>query len=75
MPRTKWQDLDAYLIAKPAGVIAEAFGRIADPTIDKIFVNVQTAKTITLLRDTLLPRLMSGKLRIPEAEKLVGAVL
>jgi hypothetical protein len=27
------------------------------------------------LRDTLLPRLISGKLRVPEAEKLVEAAL
>ena len=35
----------------------------------------EQAKTLAELRDTLLPRLLSSKLRVPEAEKLVGAVL
>jgi type I restriction enzyme S subunit len=32
-------------------------------------------RTLAELRDTLLPRLISGKLRVPEAEKLVEAML
>ena len=36
--------------------------------------NVHLAKTLAELRDTLLPRLISGKLRIPEAEKMLETV-
>ena len=31
-------------------------------------------RTIVALRDTLLPKLISGEIRIKDAEKLVGAV-
>ena len=31
-------------------------------------VNEQQAQTLSTLRDTLLPRLISGQLRLPEAE-------
>ena len=32
--------------------------------------NAEQAQTLATLRDTLLPRLISGKLRMPEAQKL-----
>ena len=31
----------------------------------------QSARTLATLRDTLLPRLISGQLRLPEAEALL----
>jgi type I restriction enzyme S subunit len=31
-----------------------------------------TIRTLTNLRDTLLPKLISGKLRVPEAEEMVA---
>ena len=34
-------------------------------------VNLKQAETLTSLRDTLLPRLISGQLRLPDAEALV----
>ncbi len=34
-------------------------------------LNVHTAQTLATLRDTLLPRLISGQLRLPEAGALV----
>jgi type I restriction enzyme S subunit len=37
-------------------------------------MNQKQAATLTDLRDTLLPRLISGKLRVPEAEALLTAV-
>ncbi len=33
--------------------------------------NTTTSQTLASLRDTLLPRLMSGQLRVPEAEQMV----
>ncbi len=41
---------------------------------DQIQNNFDEVRTLTSLRDTLLPRLISGKLRIPDAEGLVEAV-
>ncbi|MHB8304011.1 MAG: restriction endonuclease subunit S [Acidobacteriaceae bacterium] len=52
-----------------------AFAGVVEPMFGAISHNDNQAKTLAELRDTLLPRLISGKLRIPEAEKLVEAVL
>lgn len=55
--------------------LVSAFTNIAKPIFDKVKANIRQQATLAELRDTLLPRLISGKLRIPEAERLVEAVL
>ena len=47
------------------------FEDVASPLFHRILVGTQKAQTLTQLRDTLLPRLISGQLRLPEAEELV----
>ena len=41
----------------------------------KVKFNEELIETLTKLRDTLLPKLMSGEVRIPDAEALVDEVL
>jgi len=55
--------------------LLRAFTRIAEPIEQLISANNEQSHTLAIIRDTLLPRLISGKLRVPEAEKLVEAVL
>lgn len=50
-----------------------AFEAIASPLLEKVHHNRQRAATLAALRDTLLPRLISGRLRLPEAEREVEA--
>ena len=57
-----------------AGVI-EAFEAVLGPFMLRIKENLQQAQTLTQLRDTLLPRLISGQLRLPEAENLLEKAL
>jgi type I restriction enzyme S subunit len=75
MPRSNWHDISAYKIPLPPVSLAESFNMVVEPMIEKIIENVHTALTLTGLRDALLPRLVSGKLRVTEAEKLAEAVL
>jgi type I restriction enzyme S subunit len=42
---------------------------------ESIIINTLETDYLTAVRDTLLPKLISGKLRIPDAEKLLEAVL
>lgn len=44
------------------------FGAIVKPIFERIGHNRGKAQTLSVLRDTLLPRLISGQLRIPEAQ-------
>lgn len=54
----------------PQKEVAEAFGSAIEPLFARIRQNSDKAKTLTSLRDTLLPRLISGQLRLPEAESV-----
>lgn len=58
------------ILVPPISLI-NSFKYIADPIFERLVLNEQKAQTITDLRDTLLPRLISGQLRIPEAEALI----
>jgi len=40
---------------------------------ERVHVSALESRTLAALRDTLLPKLLSGELRIPDAEKLVEA--
>ena len=52
----------------PPASILDAFSRVANPLFDRLVENEQQAQTLATLRDTLLPRLISGQLRLPETE-------
>lgn len=49
-------------------VLLACFESVVGPLFRRILVGTQQAKTLTQLRDTLLPRLISGQLRLPEAQ-------
>lgn len=74
MPRTNWHDLAKYHVALPPPGVAETFDNTVRPMITRIHANIANAATLAALRDTLLPRLISGKLRLPDVEQLVEDV-
>ncbi len=59
----------------PDSAIARAAESVLGSLQARIAANDEQAKTLADLRDTLLPRLISGKLRLPEAEEQVEAAL
>ncbi len=55
----------------PCDSVMRAFHDLAAPLLASVAENQCLAQTLTTLRDTLLPRLISGQLRLPEAETLI----
>jgi type I restriction enzyme S subunit len=51
--------------------IQDAFQELIDPLETKIKVIKEECRTLAALRDTLLPKLISGELRVPDAERIV----
>ncbi len=51
----------------PSFEVVQAFDKLAGPLLNRIRENCIQAQTLATLRDTLLPRLISGQLRLPEA--------
>jgi len=58
-------------ILLPTHDLLLAFDEIVSPLRQKIFANSEQAQTLATLRDTLLPRLISGQLRLPDANALI----
>ena len=56
----------------PPTEIVGAFQCVAAPLFDRLVKNEMQAQTLATLRDTLLPRLICGQLRLPEAETLAA---
>ncbi|SFM66756.1 restriction endonuclease subunit S [Halopseudomonas yangmingensis] len=67
--------LEQHLIYLPSYELLKVFAECCDPIFAAIKSNELQAQTLTQLRDTLLPRLISGQLRLPEAEATVEEVL
>lgn len=67
MPRVSWKDLAAYPVTVPPEPVAARFNLLIQPIFEKMQSNVFQAQTLTGLRDSLLPRLISGQIRLPEA--------
>ena len=56
----------------PAGEVVRAFEAIAGPWVARVLANCNESRTLATLRDTLLPNLVSGELRVKDAEKFIG---
>ena len=52
----------------PPPEVVQAFAAVADALFNRLIENEKQAHTLATLRDTLLPRLLSGQLRLPEAQ-------
>lgn len=65
---------EAKVVVPPAEVLRNA-GVLIEPLLERWLVNAEKARTLTQLRDTLLPRLISGQLRLSEMEASVEAML
>ena len=60
-------------LVPPANVL-DAFVGVTAALFDRLVENERQAQTLATLRDTLLPRLISGQLRLPEAEALIEEI-
>lgn len=63
----------AYKLVKPSAQIAEAFGKQVTLFMRQIKAQDEASKTLASLRDTLLPRLLSGELQVQHTEREVTA--
>ncbi|ARQ77136.1 type I restriction endonuclease subunit S (plasmid) [Pseudomonas fragi] len=66
--------LTAAKVVVPPTEMLRSAGVLIEPLLERWLVNAEKAQTLTQLRDTLLPRLISGQLRLPEAEEMVEEV-
>jgi type I restriction enzyme S subunit len=67
MPRANWNDIARFEVALPPESVAAEFTDLIRPMIDRIIANIHESRTLAEVRDALLPKLLSGELRVPGA--------
>lgn len=71
MPRTSWGEMARYEVILPNPEIVTRFEEITKPWRGRIVEIAHENRGLANLRDTLLPKLMSGELRVGEAQEQV----
>ena len=66
-------DIDRFRAIIPSSKVSEAFTALCQPLYDQIVICKQESRDLAALRDTLLPKLLSGEVSVPAAEELIDA--
>lgn len=64
MPRTSWGDMARYAVVIPPKNVAKAFTSQIRASVDHIIASIHESRTLAALRDTLLPKLLSGEISL-----------
>jgi len=70
-PKLSQGNLKAIPFLNAGQVLLTRFGEFVDPLFAQIRDATEESRTLAQLRDTLLPKLISGELRIADAEKFI----
>lgn len=65
----------ALRLLTPPPAVLDAFERLVSPFMRKIVLNRWNSDALASLRDALLPKLISGELRVQTAESVIGRAL
>ena len=67
LPRTNWKDMSSYKTVLPKVEIAHKYTEFIQPIVKRITENIHESHALSQTRDTLLPKLLSGKIRVDGA--------
>ena len=73
-PAVRPEVVAATEIIRPSNEVLAAFSRVAGPLLGKLARNERQSRTLAVLRDALLPKLISGELRISHATWILPGV-
>ena len=68
-------DMKALMVCAPPAAIANAFEEIVAPMFEEMCSNLLENRALETLSDFLLPKLMSGEIRVKDAGRMVEAAL
>lgn len=66
MPRGDKQQIMSYQVTIPSDIVVDEFSNLVAPMIEKRLLLMEESTRLADLRDTLLPRLMSGQLSVAD---------
>lgn len=65
-------DFERLPFVEPSPEVLAEFDRVVSPLDDRIETNEEQIRLLASIRDTLLPKLISGELVVAEAERIAG---
>ena len=74
MPNLNTGILARVPVAVPPDKVLRAFNRVAQPLADRVIASDAQTENLVSLRDSLLPKLISGELRVKDADRMVEIV-
>jgi type I restriction enzyme S subunit len=69
------EDFLVFPVVQPTEPVQRLFDTVADNIESRASIATAEFRTLAALRDTLLPKLISGELRIRDAERFVEATM
>ena len=73
-PKLNQGNMNRIPFILPTPEISEAFAKTIEPLFDQIRANTDQSRTLATLRDTLLPKLLSGELSVAALDEAVSIV-
>src|SRR6185437_1468459 len=63
---------DGVSVSLPPESVVETFEKLVEPLMQRVRIGLCQSASLRAIRDTLLPMFISGGLRVPDAERIVG---
>jgi len=71
IPYVRWDSMESYRIPIPPDSLLEEFEKAVSPLVQRIAVQGEESRTLANLRDSLLPKLLSGELSLENPSELI----
>jgi type I restriction enzyme S subunit len=65
----------SFTFARPSTTLVQHFDSVASPALGRIQALDEESATLAAMRDTLLPKLMSGQIRVNDAHKFIDRLV
>lgn len=69
--RVPADSLSRYHLAEPEVPVMQAFGKLVEPLFAQATAIANQSRTLAAIRDALLPKLLSGEIRVKDAKRIV----
>jgi type I restriction enzyme S subunit len=67
IPYVRWDSMESYRIPIPPDSLLAAFEKVVGSLVQRIASQGEESRTLATLRDTLLPKLLSGELKVSKS--------
>lgn len=72
VPGLNSTQLRSLTVLVPNAAVIRAYERVAESLVSRVLACANESRTLQKLRDSLLPKLISGEIRVTEAERIIA---